>query len=92
LISLGGYMGQTFGPIEGGSIGLSIGNYGSMGWAVYLCLLCLVLLLINILVLKSFRYCTYYLGIAIILQRKLNSTEMYWVILQQVVLYAMLLR
>jgi NHS family xanthosine MFS transporter len=26
--------GQTFGPIEGGSIGLSIGRtYGSMGWA-----------------------------------------------------------
>jgi MFS transporter, NHS family, xanthosine permease len=34
LISLGGYMGQTFGPTEGNSIGLSIGRtYGSMGWA-----------------------------------------------------------
>jgi NHS family xanthosine MFS transporter len=45
LISLaGGYMGQTFGPIEGGSIGLSIGRtYGSMAGRVYLCLLCLVL-------------------------------------------------
>ena len=29
LISLGGYMGQVFGPIEGGSVGLSIGRtYG----------------------------------------------------------------
>ena len=26
LISLGGYMGQNFGPIEGSSIGLSIGR------------------------------------------------------------------
>ena len=34
LISLGGYMGATFGPTEGDSIGLSIGRtYGSMGWA-----------------------------------------------------------
>ncbi len=34
LISLGGYMGETFGPKEGQSIGLSIGRtYGSMGWA-----------------------------------------------------------
>jgi hypothetical protein len=41
MVDFGGYMGQTFGPIEGGSIGLSIGRtYGSMGWASYLCLLC----------------------------------------------------
>jgi NHS family xanthosine MFS transporter len=34
MVDFGGYMGQTFGPIEGGSIGLSIGRtYGSMGWA-----------------------------------------------------------
>jgi hypothetical protein len=85
LISLGGTW-ETFGPIEGGSIGLSIGELTDL-WAgrFYLCLLCLVLLLINILVLKSLgfahiiRYCNLFCNAS----HKFNG--MYWVILQPVV-------
>jgi NHS family xanthosine MFS transporter len=74
-------MGQTFGPIEGGSIGLSIDELTDLWAGRDLCLLCLVLLLINILVLKSFRFCPYYSGIAIYFATQAtNSTEMYWVI------------
>jgi NHS family xanthosine MFS transporter len=85
LISLGGTW-ETFGPIEGGSIGLSIGELTDL-WAgrFYLCLLCLVLLLINILVLKSLGF-AHIIGIAIYFATQAtNSTEMYWVILQPVV-------
>ncbi len=83
LISLGGYMGQTFGPIEGNSIGLSIGRtYGSMGWAS--------LFMPAILGIIADKYFSAQIvlgishiiaGISIFLASKAaNSTEMYWVI------------
>jgi NHS family xanthosine MFS transporter len=83
LISLGGYMGQTFGPIEGGSIGLSIGRtYGSMGWASLF-----MPALLGIIADKYFS-AQKVLGIAHIIAgiaiyfatQATNSTEMYWVI------------
>ncbi len=83
LISLGGYMGQTFGPIEGGSIGLSIGRtYGSMGWASLF-----MPALLGIIADKYFSaqkvlgFAHIVAGIAIFFATKAtNSTEMYWVI------------
>jgi len=83
LISLGGYMGQTFGPIEGGSIGLSIGRtYGSMGWASLF-----MPALLGIIADKYFSaqkvlgLAHIAAGIAIYFATQAtNSTEMYWVI------------
>lgn len=83
LISLGGYMGQTFGPIEGSSIGLSIGRtYGSMGWASLF-----MPALLGIIADKYFSaqkvlgLAHIIAGIAIFFATKAtNSTEMYWVI------------
>jgi NHS family xanthosine MFS transporter len=83
LISLGGYMGQTFGPIEGGSIGLSIGRtYGSMGWASLF-----MPALLGIIADKYFSaqkvlgFAHIIAGIAIYFATQAtNSTEMYWVI------------
>ena len=83
LISLGGYMGQTFGPIEGDSIGLSIGRtYGSMGWASLF-----MPALLGIIADKYFSaqkvlgISHIIAGIAIFFASKAtNSTEMYWVI------------
>ncbi len=83
LISLGGYMGQTFGPLEGSSIGLSIGRtYGSMGWAS--------LFMPAILGIIADKYISAQkvLGIAHILAgisiyfatTATNSGEMYWII------------
>lgn len=83
LISLGGYMGQTFGPTEGGSIGLSIGRtYGSMGWASLF-----MPALLGIIADKYFS-AQKVLGIAHILAgisiyfatTATNSAEMYWII------------
>lgn len=83
LISLGGYMGQTFGPIEGGSIGLSIGRtYGSMGWASLF-----MPALLGIIADKYFS-AQKVLGIAHIVagvaiffaSKATNSTEMYWIV------------
>lgn len=83
LISLGGYMGQSFGPIEGDSIGLSIGRtYGSMGWASLF-----MPALLGIIADKYFSaqkvlgIAHIIAGIAIFFASKAsNSTEMYWVI------------
>ena len=83
LISLGGYMGQTFGPIEGNSIGLSIGRtYGSMGWASLF-----MPALLGIIADKYFSaqkvlgISHIIAGIAIFFASKAtNSTEMYWII------------
>ncbi len=83
LISLGGYMGQVFGPIEGGSIGLSIGRtYGSMGWASLF-----MPPLLGIIADKYFSaqkvlgFAHIIAGIAIFFATKAtNSTEMYWII------------
>lgn len=83
LISLGGYMGQIFGPIEGSSIGLSIGRtYGSMGWASLF-----MPALLGIIADKYFSaqkvlgISHIIAGIAIFFGSKAtNSTEMYWVI------------
>jgi NHS family xanthosine MFS transporter len=83
LISLGGYMGQTFGPLEGGSIGLSIGRtYGSMGWASLF-----MPALLGIIADKYFSaqrvlgFAHIVAGIAIYFATQAtNSTEMYWVI------------
>lgn len=83
LISLGGYMGQTFGPIEGKSIGLSIGRtYGSMGWASLF-----MPALLGIIADKYFSaqkvlgFAHIVAGIAIFFATKAtNSAEMYWVI------------
>jgi NHS family xanthosine MFS transporter len=83
LISLGGYMGQTFGPIEGSSIGLSIGRtYGSMGWASLF-----MPALLGIIADKYFSaqkvlgFAHIIAGIAIYFATKAtNSTDMYWVI------------
>lgn len=83
LISLGGYMGQVFGPLEGGSIGLSIGRtYGSMGWASLF-----MPALLGILADKHFS-AQKVLGISHIIAgiviffatKAANSTEMYWII------------
>ena len=83
LISLGGYMGQVFGPLEGSSIGLSIGRtYGSMGWASLF-----MPALLGIIADKYFS-AQKVLGISHIIAgiaiyfatRATNSTEMYWVI------------
>lgn len=83
LISLGGYMGQVFGPIEGRSIGLSIGRtYGSMGWASLF-----MPALLGIIADKYFS-AQKVLGISHIIAgtaiyfatKATNSTEMYWVI------------
>ena len=83
LISLGGYMGQVFGPMEGSSIGLSIGRtYGSMGWASLF-----MPALLGIIADKYFSaqkvlgISHIIAGIAIYFATKAtNSTEMYWVI------------
>ncbi len=83
LISLGGYMGQVFGPIEGSSIGLSIWRtYGSMGWASLF-----MPALLGIIADKYFSaqkvlgISHIIAGIAIYFATKAtNSTEMYWVI------------
>lgn len=83
LISLGGYMGQVFGPIEGSSIGLSIGRtYGSMGWASLF-----MPALLGIIADKYFSaqkvlgISHIIAGIAIYFATKAtNSTEMYWII------------
>ncbi|PXY46978.1 nucleoside permease [Flavobacterium hydrophilum] len=83
LISLGGYMGQVFGPVEGSSIGLSIGRtYGSMGWASLF-----MPALLGIIADKYFSaqkvlgISHIIAGIAIFFATKAsNSTEMYWVI------------
>jgi NHS family xanthosine MFS transporter len=83
LISLGGYMGQFFGPNEGGTIGLSIGRtYGSMGWASLF-----MPALLGIIADKYFSaqkvlgLAHIVAGIAIFYATKATtSTEMYWVI------------
>lgn len=83
LISLGGYMGQVFGPLEGGSVGLSIGRtYGSMGWASLF-----MPALLGIIADKYFSaqkvlgFAHIAAGISIFFATKAtNSTEMYWVI------------
>ncbi len=83
LISLGGYMGQFFGPLEGSSIGLSIGRtYGSMGWASLF-----MPALLGIIADKYFSaqkvlgISHVIAGIAIFFATKAsNSTEMYWII------------
>jgi len=83
LISLGGYMGQNFGPIEGSSIGLSIGRtYGSMGWASLF-----MPALLGIVADKYFSaqrvlgFAHIAAGIAIYFATKAtNSSEMYWII------------
>lgn len=76
-------MGQVFGPIEGGSIGLSIGRtYGSMGWASLF-----MPPLLGIIADKYFSaqkvlgFAHIIAGIAIFFATKAtNSTEMYWII------------
>lgn len=83
LISLGGYMGQTFGPIEGGSIGLSIGRtYGSMGWAsLFMPALLGIIADKYISAQKVLGIAHVFAGIAIFFAtRATNSTEMYWII------------
>jgi NHS family xanthosine MFS transporter len=83
LISLGGYMGQVFGPLEGSSIGLSIGRtYGSMGWASLF-----MPALLGIIADKYFSaqkvlgISHIIAGVAIYFATKAtNSTEMYWII------------
>ena len=76
-------MGQFFGPLEGGSIGLSIGRtYGSMGWASLF-----MPALLGIIADKYFGaqkvlgFAHIVAGTAIFFATKAtNSTEMYWVI------------
>lgn len=83
LISLGGYMGQTFGPLEGSSIGLSIGRtYGSMGWAsLFMPALLGIIADKYISAQKVLGIAHIIAGIAIFFATKAtNSTEMYWVI------------
>ena len=83
LISLGGYMGQTFGPTEGSSIGLSIGRtYGSMGWASLF-----MPAILGIIADKYFSaqrvlaFAHIMAGVAIYFATTAtNSTEMYWII------------
>jgi MFS transporter, NHS family, xanthosine permease len=83
LISLGGYMGQTFGPIEGSSIGLSIGRtYGSMGWASLFMPALLGIIADKYLSAQKVLGIAHILaGIAIFFATKAtNSAEMYWII------------
>jgi MFS transporter, NHS family, xanthosine permease len=83
LISLGGYMGQTFGPIEGSSIGLSIGRtYGSMGWAsLFMPALLGIIADKYISAQKVLGFAHIVAGIAIYFASQAsNSTEMYWII------------
>ena len=83
LISLGGYMFQTFNSSEASSIGLSIGRtYGSMGWASLF-----MPALLGIIADKYFSaqkvlgLAHIAAGLAIYFATKAtNSTEMYWVI------------
>jgi MFS transporter, NHS family, xanthosine permease len=83
LISLGGYMGSTFGPLEGKTIGLSIGRtYGSMGWAS------LIMPALMGIVADKYLSAQKVLGICHIIAgciiyfatQATNSTEMYWTI------------
>jgi NHS family xanthosine MFS transporter len=72
LISLE-YMGQTFGPIEGGEVLDELTDL----WAGDICLPFVGADYIA----QSFRFLPIYSGIAIYLQTQAtNSTEMYWVI------------
>lgn len=83
LISLGGYMGQVFGPVEGSSIGLSIGRtYGSMGWAsLFMPALLGIIADKYISAQKVLGISHIIAGIAIYFATKAtNSTEMYWII------------
>jgi MFS transporter, NHS family, xanthosine permease len=83
LISLGGYMGQVFGPVEGSSIGLSIGRtYGSMGWASLFMPALLGIIADKYLSAQKVLGISHIIaGIAIYFATKAtNSTEMYWVI------------
>ncbi|MFB9109876.1 nucleoside permease [Flavobacterium gyeonganense] len=83
LISLGGYMGQVFGPLEGSSIGLSIGRtYGSMGWASLFMPALLGIIADKYLSAQKVLGISHIIaGIAIYFAtRATNSTEMYWVI------------
>jgi MFS transporter, NHS family, xanthosine permease len=83
LISLGGYMGQTFGPIEGDSIGLSIGRtYGSMGWAsLFMPALMGILADKYLSAQKVLGLCHIIAGGIIFFATKAsNSTDMYWTI------------
>jgi MFS transporter, NHS family, xanthosine permease len=84
LISLGGYMGKTFGPIEGDSIGLSIGRtYGSMGWASLLMPALMGIVADKYLSAQKVLGICHILAGAIIFYatKAINSTEMYWTIL-----------
>lgn len=83
LISLGGYMGQVFGPLEGSSIGLSIGRtYGSMGWASLFMPALLGIIADKYLSAQKVLGISHIIaGIAIYFAtRATNSTEMYWII------------
>jgi MFS transporter, NHS family, xanthosine permease len=83
LISLGGYMGQTFGPTEGDSIGLSIGRtYGSMGWASLLMPALMGIVADKYLSAQKVLGICHILAGAIIFYatKATNSTEMYWTI------------
>ena len=83
LISLGGYMGQTFGPVEGSSIGLSIGRtYGSMGWAsLFMPALLGIIADKYISAQKVLGFSHVIAGIAIYFaSQATNSAEMYWII------------
>ncbi|WP_163395587.1 nucleoside permease [Flavobacterium limi] len=83
LISLGGYMGQVFGPVEGSSIGLSIGRtYGSMGWASLFMPALLGIIADKYLSAQKVLGISHIIaGIAIYFAtRATNSTEMYWII------------
>ncbi|WP_417941346.1 nucleoside permease [Flavobacterium sp. RS13.1] len=83
LISLGGYMGQVFGPVEGSSIGLSIGRtYGSMGWASLFMPALLGIIADKYLSAQKVLGISHIIaGIAIYFATKAtNSTEMYWII------------
>jgi NHS family xanthosine MFS transporter len=83
LISLGGYMGATFGPKEGAAIGLAIGKtYGTMGWAS------LLMPALMGIVADRFMSAQRVLGLCHILAgvmiyfatKATNSSEMYWTI------------
>ncbi|OOV16484.1 nucleoside permease [Flavobacterium sp. LM4] len=83
LISLGGYMGQVFGPLEGSSIGLSIGRtYGSMGWASLFMPALLGIIADKYLSAQKVLGISHIIaGVAIYFAtRATNSTEMYWII------------
>ncbi|MEQ1553671.1 MAG: nucleoside permease [Ferruginibacter sp.] len=82
LISLGGYMFQTFGS-EGSSIGLSIGRtYGSMGWASLLMPALMGIVADKYLSAQKVLGICHILAGAIIFYatKATNSTEMYWTI------------